>query len=64
MDHAIGNLKSYMEATLDTYQDLDLTKKEAKTEIKAYVDALNSLERYYYGKEETKLEMVLSRFEK
>lgn len=64
MDHAISQLNDYMQATVEMYQDMNLSKKEVRNEFKAYVDALNSLEKYHYGEAQTKLEAVLERLPK
>jgi len=64
LDHAINQLSDYMQATISMYQDNNLSKKEVKNELRAYVDALNSLEKYHYGKSKTDLEGVLSVFSK
>lgn len=47
-----------MRSTLDMYKEMDLSTNEIKSEIKAYVDAINILEVYYYGKKKTSLEAV------
>lgn len=61
MDHAINQLRGYMLATVDMWKD-NASKEEMRSEMKAYVDALNSMEKYYYGKPKTSLETVLSNF--
>lgn len=60
VDHAIQILKSYMGATLDLHRDLGQPEDVYKSEIKAYVRAINVLELYYYDEKRTKLEIVLS----
>lgn len=59
VDHAISSLRDYMRSTLDMYKEMDLSTNEIKSEIKAYVDAINVLEIYYYGEKKTSLEAVL-----
>lgn len=59
MDHAIEGLVSQMNAAMDLYRDF-VSKEDVKEEIKAYVDAINILELYYYGEKKTNLETVLS----
>jgi hypothetical protein len=58
MDHAIADLISRMEATIDLWDGF-LSKKELEPEIRAYVKAINALEEYYYGQKRTTLEMIL-----
>lgn len=62
MDHAINNLRSYMQSSIDMYSDIGLKKDDIKEEIKAYTDAMNKLEAYYYGKKQTSLDVVLSSY--
>ena len=57
MDHAIDQLRNYMQATIEMYEDLP--KEHIKSEIQAYVNALNELERFYYGEARTKIEWYL-----
>lgn len=64
MDHAISQLNDYMQATIGIYQDMNVSQDEVRSEFKAYVNALNSLEKYHYGESKTSLETVLSRFPK
>lgn len=62
MDHAINNLRSYMQSSIDMYRDIGLEKDEIKDEIRAYVDSLNKLENYYYGQKQTSLDAVLAHY--
>lgn len=57
MDHAINDLKSRMESTIDLYSDIP--KKEIEQEIMAYVKAINVLEEYYHERKITTLENAL-----
>lgn len=60
MDHAISNLESYMQSAIDMYRDVGLEEEDFIAEIRAYVNALNSLELYYYGEKRTSLDTVLA----
>lgn len=60
MDHAISQLKDYMWAVISTH--INHTKSEMREEIKAYVEALNVLEKHHYGEKVTSLDRVLSNF--
>lgn len=50
MDHAINDLVERAKATIDIHSDLP--REEVEPEIKAYVKAINVLEKYYYLNEE------------
>ena len=60
MDHAISQLRDYMWSVISTH--INHTKSEMREEIKAYVGALNILEKHYYGEKQTDLDQVLSNF--
>lgn len=60
MDHAINELKNRMDNTIDFLKEFELKKEEIQVEIKAYVDAINALEQYYYDEKRTTLEIVLA----
>jgi len=57
MDHAINQLREYMRATISVNEGMAAT--EVRDEIKTYVDALNVMEKHYYGEERTNLEEIL-----
>lgn len=57
MDHAIMELVDRMTATIDMYSNL--SKEHIKSEIQAYINAINELEKFYYGEARTKLEWYL-----
>lgn len=61
MDYAIADLKSRMQATIELYGGI-VPKEDVKAEIKAYIDAINILELYYYEEKRTSLEAVLSSY--
>ena len=56
MDHAIESLKQFLWAELDAYHEGYSTKEE----LKAYVKAINELEKYYYGEKKTDLKTILA----
>lgn len=60
MDHAISQLKDYMWSVISTHTDY--TREEMEPEIKAYVEALNVLEKHHYGEKVTSIDRVLSNF--
>lgn len=51
-----------MQSSIDMYSDIGLEKDEIKDEVKAYTDALNKLEIYYYGEKQTSLDAVLAHY--
>lgn len=59
MDHAIEGLVSQMNAAIEMNRGY-VSKEDVKAEIQAYVNAINCLEVYYYGKKKTTLEAVLA----
>lgn len=60
MDHAISQLREYMRATISVNEGMAAT--EVRDEMKAYVDALNVLEKHLYGEEITNLEEILATY--
>lgn len=63
MDHTINQLKSRMNNELDFLKDFELKREDIQDEIKAYVDAINIFEQYYYGEKRTNLETVLAYYD-
>lgn len=61
MDHAIEQLRQYLYATIEVRKGL--SRGEVEPEMKAYVEALNVMEKHEYGKAQTSLETVLNDFE-
>jgi hypothetical protein len=60
LDHAIEGLKEHMRATIEVYRDY--SREDIEEEVKAYVEAINVLEYYYYGEKKTSLDDVLAHF--
>lgn len=60
MDHAINDLQERLNATIDIWEDV-IPKNQLEPEIKAYVEAMNVLEQYYYGEKKTILANVMAR---
>ncbi|MEW9675271.1 hypothetical protein ABRT01_03645 [Lentibacillus sp. L22] len=62
MKQAIQQLKESMNNSLDLYRGIS-PREDIKPEIRAYVKAINELEKYYYGESRTSLDVVLSDYE-